>query len=216
MNLDEMYTWWNESAKQDPMRAILSDRATWGKEEFFATGKQWLRDHFAWASASGFKPGGGRALDYGCGLGRITNALAEHYTSAVGIDISDEMIRLAQSHARMPNVQFLQVIGVPIPEPDQSFDLIYSTIVIQHIDAPSNLEAVSDLFRLCAKGGYLLFDAPSHTLGGTAPPPSAGIFFTPLESVLLSARKNGLDLLALRNFPATETRHYQYLFHRLE
>jgi cyclopropane fatty-acyl-phospholipid synthase-like methyltransferase len=31
------------------------------------------------------------ALDFGCGIGRITQALAAHYASCVGLDISEEM-----------------------------------------------------------------------------------------------------------------------------
>jgi 2-polyprenyl-3-methyl-5-hydroxy-6-metoxy-1,4-benzoquinol methylase len=173
MNLEEMYTWWNDSAKHNAMAAILSNRSDWNAAAFFESGHEWLQQHLSWAAMAGFTPGGNRALDFGCGVGRMTNALARHYGSVVGVDISDEMIRLARRNARSNNVQFTQVKGTLIPEGDRSFDLVHSTIVIQHIAPPFNLEAVSDLFR--PDGGCVLFDAPSHKLRATDPEPDQNI-----------------------------------------
>lgn len=215
MNLEEMYTWWNESAKGNPMSAILSNRSTWNTDEFFDTGLEWLKQHFDWAASAGFTPGGARVLDFGCGVGRMANALAKYYDSVVGVDISDEMLRLAREYCRSGNTRFIRALGAPVPEPDKSFDLVYSTIVIQHIAPPFNAATISDLFRLCSPQGYVLFDAPSHQLREAHGEPGGGIFFAPLQSILKEAKDQGLELMAIRNFPATATRHYQYLFHRL-
>jgi ubiquinone/menaquinone biosynthesis C-methylase UbiE len=211
-----MYRWWNEAAKINAMSAILSNRQAWDTNEFFESGREWLRQHFDWAASAGFSPGGTRALDFGCGMGRMANALAQYYRVVVGVDISDEMLRLARENSRVGNIQFVQALGPPIKEPDGSFDLVYSTIVIQHIAPPFNLEAISDLFRLCAPGGYVLLDAPSHKERAGDGDPGAGIFLAPFQAVLGQAESRGLELIALRNFPATATRHYQYLFHRLK
>jgi len=215
-DVQAMCAWWNESAKNNEMSAILSNRVDWDEAEFFSSGHEWLRQHFEWAAGAGFKPGGRSALDFGCGVGRMTNALATQYESVVGIDISDEMLRLAGSLSKAPNIRFSQVFGATIPEQNRSFDLVYSTIVIQHIAPPFNLQSVADMFRLCKGGGYVLFDAPSHKLRSTDPEPGHGIFLMPLESILRLAHSEGLELLALRNFPATSTRHFQYLFQRLD
>jgi ubiquinone/menaquinone biosynthesis C-methylase UbiE len=211
-----MYTWWNEAAKINAMTAILSNRQDWNTNEFFESGREWLRQHFDWAVSAGFSPGGTRALDFGCGMGRMANALAQYYGSVVGVDISDEMLRLARENSQVGNIQFVQALGPPIKEPDGSFELVYSSIVIQHIAPPFNQATISDLFRLCAPGGYVLFDAPSHKLRATDSEPGAGIFLAPFQVVLHQAESRGLELIALRNFPATATRHYQYLFHRIK
>jgi ubiquinone/menaquinone biosynthesis C-methylase UbiE len=216
LNLEEMYRWWNEAAKINAMSAILSNRPAWDTDEFFESGREWLRQHFDWATSAGFSPGGTRALDFGCGMGRLADALARYYEAVIGVDISDEMLRLARENSRSGNIEFVQALGSPIREPDGSFDLVYSTIVIQHIAHPFNLEAISDLFRLCAPGGHVLFDAPSHKLRATNGEPGAGIFLAPFQAVLEQAESRGLELMALRNFPATATRHYQYLFHKLK
>jgi ubiquinone/menaquinone biosynthesis C-methylase UbiE len=214
LNLEEMYRWWNEAAKTNAMSAILSNKPAWDTNEFFETGREWLCQHFDWAASAGFSPGGTRALDFGCGMGRMANALAQYYETVLGVDISDEMLRLARENRRTGNIEFAQALGPPIGEPDGSFHLVYSTIAVQHIAPPFNLETISDLFRLCAAGGYVLFDAPSHKQCPTDGDPGAGIFLVPFQAVLKRAQERGLELIALRNFPATSARHYQYLFQK--
>jgi ubiquinone/menaquinone biosynthesis C-methylase UbiE len=86
----------------------------WDEAEFFSSGHEW-------AAGAGFKPGGVTALDFGCGVGRMTNALATRYESVVEIDISDEMLHLAGALSRAPNSRFAQVVGATIPERDRSF-----------------------------------------------------------------------------------------------
>ena len=87
MNYTEMYAWWNK-ALNNPMTAILSNEANWDHDRFFETGKTWLDEHRAFAAGAGATLGGERALDFGCGIGRMTAALADYYTDVVGIEIS--------------------------------------------------------------------------------------------------------------------------------
>ena len=150
-------------------------------------------------------------MDFGCGVGRMSAALAEHYDEVVGVDISDEMVRLAELLRPCANTRFLQVVEPPLPFHDQEFDCVYSTIVVQHVPFPYNLRYLGEFFRVSS--GLVLMDAPSHTLKGQ--PPGSGIFLLNLQQVLTCATQSGFDIVGLREFPATATRHYQYLFRRV-
>jgi SAM-dependent methyltransferase/glycosyltransferase involved in cell wall biosynthesis len=212
MKFAEMYAWWNQAALDNPMTAILSNERKWDPAAFFETGRAWLADNRAFAGAANVEITGRHALDFGCGMGRMTAALSEYYESVVGADISEEMIRLARQQQRAATMQFVQVTEPPLPFADQEFDCVYSTIVVQHIPFPSNLHCVREFFRLSSN--VVLFDAPSHLRPPAKPGP--GIFMLDHRYVLACAAETGFELIALRSFPATDTRHYQYLFQRIQ
>ncbi len=93
-------------------------------------------------------------LEIGCGIGRLLRPMSERVAHATGVDISAEMIRLAQEAlAGRPNVRLLITDGDLAGVADASLDLVYSHIVFQHV--PSR-KAVSRYFAEAArvlKGG---------------------------------------------------------------
>lgn len=213
MDAQDMYNWWNGAAQDNAMNAILSNKDHWDSSEFFATGDASLADHRQFAQTVGATVSGRTALDFGCGIGRVTNHLSAYYSEVVGADISDEMIRLAREHQESPVVRFEQVRELPLPFADGTFDLVYSTLVIQHIPLPYNLGYVDEFFRVAR--GVAMFDAPSHPLrrGEWEAPPN-GIFLLNRDLVLNRAEEHGFELLGLRQYPGTAWRHYQYVFER--
>ena len=58
------------------------------------------------------------------------------------------------------NTRFIQVMEPPLPFADQEFDCVYSTIVLQHIPFPHNLQYLSEFFRISCN--LVLIDAPSQ------------------------------------------------------
>jgi ubiquinone/menaquinone biosynthesis C-methylase UbiE len=210
MNFAGMYVWWNQAALDNPMTAILSNHQDWDPTVFFETGRAWLAEHRAFAFSANVTVKGRRALDFGCGVGRMTEALGEYFENVVGIDISDEMVRLARQYRRRDNTEFVQVPESPLPFPDKEFDCVYSTIVVQHIPFPYNIQYVREFFRISAD--MVLFDAPSHLRPGMEPGP--GIFMLDHRHVLICAAEAGFELIGLRDFPASASRQYQYLFRR--
>jgi SAM-dependent methyltransferase len=209
MDFDQMYDWWEGAAKHNALNAILSNRPEWEVDDFFRTGRESLAEHQGFAGLAGVHLGGGSALDFGCGVGRVTNALDEYFDDVVGVDISHEMVRLAREYARSSSVRFLQVGDLPLPFADRTFDLVYSSIVVQHIPTPYNIHYVGEFFRLARD--VVLFDAPSHRTPDERDP-GAGIFLLPRDAVLANASDRGFELVELRLFPATATVHYQYVF----
>lgn len=214
MDLSEQRAWWDGAAKANAATAVLSNNAAWNASEFYETGVRWFDEVRTFAAAQGVSLTGDRALDFGSGLGRMTAAISDHYLNTVGIDISPEMVKQATENlAHLPRSLTFQVAdGYPLEFESGRFDLVFSTIVVQHISAPHNAAYVEEFFRVAAPGGFVLFDAPDHALPGTDS--GAGIFLCPRVEVLELASKHNAELVGQRNFPATSTQQWQYLFRK--
>src|SRR5829696_610945 len=95
---------WEALAATDPMWAILThpDRGCggWDAESFFATGTQQVRDLLARIVDLGWNLPHHRALDFGCGIGRLTQALCEHFDEVTGVDVAPTMIETAETYNR--------------------------------------------------------------------------------------------------------------------
>src|SRR5664280_2679682 len=94
-SLGQLSSEWNELAELDPMWAILSNRekkhARWDLEDFLASGRAEIEEALEAIRATGCSLGTQSALDFGCGLGRLTAALTQHFDKAVGLDVSPSM-----------------------------------------------------------------------------------------------------------------------------
>jgi len=160
---------WDELAARDPLRAILGkpgEGKPWDREEFFATGKAEIEELMSYLSALGRPARRGKALDFGCGAGRCTQALAEHFETVWGVDISPAMIELARRYNR-----FGDRCRYRLNESDDlrlfegaSFDLIYSNITLQHIRPRPMRSYLAEMIRLLAPGGLLVFHLPERRL----------------------------------------------------
>lgn len=160
---------WNELAQLDPHWAILTSPGKrfgrWDGDEFFATGTVEADAFMRRVDELGLPQQRGRALDFGCGLGRMTRALADHFDECVGVDISDEMIRGARdANAEIGNVSFVVNRADDLSRfDDASFDLVYSMIVLQHVPDQGAIESyVREFCRILRPGGLALFQLPSH------------------------------------------------------
>jgi len=106
----------------------------------------------------------GSALDFGCGVGRLTQALAPHFDRVVGVDVSPAMhdlaTRLNQSPQKVSYVcnhtKDLRTFG------DGSFDFIVSSIVLQHIRPEMTCSYLREFLRLLTPAGIAVFQLPSH------------------------------------------------------
>jgi SAM-dependent methyltransferase len=153
---------WEELAALDPMWAILSEGSKrgnkWDVEDFFNTGKVEVDNLMNQVDAP--TGGSGRALDFGCGVGRLTRGLLGYYREASGVDISENMIKRAreltpQCDFRVNNSPDLSIF------PDRTFDLVYSNRVLQHQpSAAVTSKYISEFFRVTVPGGLVIFQVP--------------------------------------------------------
>ena len=95
-----------------------------------------------------------RVMDLGCGAGWATRLLARESGSVVGLDVADEMIRLArESSGAFGNVRYAVGSASQIPEADDSFDRILSVESFYYY-ADQGL-ALQEIFRVLTPGGRL-------------------------------------------------------------
>lgn len=167
MQLRSQQTDWDHLAELDPYWAILSDSSKrfgeWDRGEFFESGKAPIHALMEKAADLGHPVGRGTALDFGCGVGRLTRALAEHFDQCVGVDISEQMISEARRlNSDVSNCTFTVNVEDSLPYGDGEFDLVYTKLVLQHLPhRAAILSYMAELSRALAPGGLLVAQLPS-------------------------------------------------------
>ena len=159
---------WERLAHLDPYWAIVNDPA-WhrrraGLDDFFAGGRALVARQLAEVATVCPDLRKDRALDFGCGVGRLSVGLAWSYREVVGVDISAGMISLARRpHAAVPNLTFVLNTRPDLqPFASDSFDLAYSLIALQHVPRPLIASYLREFVRVVRPGGLLLFQLPSR------------------------------------------------------
>ncbi len=154
---------WEAHGEADPYWAIIPADGTaggrWDVEAFFRSGDADVDGIIDQASHLGLSVTRGRALDFGCGVGRLTQALAARFETVTGVDVAPSMLALANQHNRMPErCRYLQSESADLATiPDDSVDFILSLIVLQHIPRPTSRRLLAAFVRVLAPGGILAF-----------------------------------------------------------
>ncbi len=164
---------WETLGRKDPLWAILSDPQRrgggWDVEEFFRSGESQIAELFARLNELGVAPKPGRALDFGCGVGRLTRALSPRFHETLGVDLANSMVELAErSNAFPDSCRFLTYDGRHLPFPSTHFDLVVSWITLQHVPPRAARRSVRELARVLAPGGVLAFQAAAEPIGSHA------------------------------------------------
>ncbi|WP_326594729.1 class I SAM-dependent methyltransferase [Streptomyces sp. NBC_01803] len=108
-----------------------------------------------------YLPGGGRALDAGCGTGRWSVALAERYDEVLAIDAAPAMIEIAERERSGPTIRYqVRDIRSLTPEDDGLFDAVVVFSCLVHVGEPAPLLEL--LRRVVAPGGVLLIIEPQR------------------------------------------------------
>jgi SAM-dependent methyltransferase len=155
---------WDDLATVDPLWAVLSvdDKRNrrWELEAFLSTGEAEVEHMLATAAKLNRPARRERALDFGCGVGRLTRALASHLAEVVGIDVSERMLE----HARRLNADTPNLTFASSDEPPAGpFDLVVANLVLQHL--PSKARARDNIRRLieaARQEGLVVFQLPTR------------------------------------------------------
>ncbi|HSS09127.1 MAG TPA: class I SAM-dependent methyltransferase [Acidimicrobiales bacterium] len=134
-------------------RSVLATRSSRSRtEDYFAQGAASLLELVDFVAA----PKQGRALDIGCGDGRLTRTLVSLYTSVVAQDVAPSVLDACRRNLEdANNVEFtLGNVEVLAQYPDSSFDFVVSTTVFQHISSCTTVRSyIGEASRLLAPGG---------------------------------------------------------------
>lgn len=168
MRLASVKRHWERLARRDPYWAVLTNLGTgpdaWDLREFFQSGTEEVAGLLRRATQLGLTVPRRRALDFGCGVGRVTQALAVEFEHCDGVDISASMLQVARQHNRHPDrCSYHRNLAPHLAIfPDESFSLVYSTLVLQHMDPRDSTGCIRELMRVLARDGVLVFQLPSH------------------------------------------------------
>ena len=94
-------------------------------------------------------------LDFGCGSGRMTFWLAPRVKKVIGLEVTPEMIRLAEENREAGNVEFMLYDGTHFPVFSCPFDFILSVGVLQIMEGQRLGKTVSELVRCLKPDGKL-------------------------------------------------------------
>src|SRR5215510_8983949 len=140
MDLVTLQKHWDDFGKTDPLWAILTDPAKkggkWNLEDFLRTGEQEIAAVFERLKSLRLFVRSGRALDFGCGIGRLTQALSSRFDQCCAVDIAPSMIAFAKQVNSYPDrcQYYLNDKNDLSFFPAAHFDFVYSRLVLQHMD----------------------------------------------------------------------------------
>ncbi|MEO7431096.1 MAG: FkbM family methyltransferase [Dokdonella sp.] len=204
--LERLRRVWQTLGRDDPLWAVLShaDKRSgrWKPDEFLATGQIEIDTQLAALAAAGYPKARGLALDFGCGAGRLTRALAGHFVRVIGLDVAASMIETAKLlNADLGNVDFRVNASAHIDAvTDGSVDFVFSHMVLQHIPGALATAYVDEFLRVLAPGGVAAFqfvdgvdDSPRGRLYGMA----SNRWLNPLRQVMWRRR----DVFEMHSLP---------------
>ena len=167
MSLARSRIHWEDMGTLDPYWAILSEPnkrdGRWQLAEFFATGEAEISQLMYQAGQLGFPLRRDRALEFGCGVGRLTRALTRYFGQVTGIDISEPMVSKAMALDSSARCAFVLSDSPVLPFRSNSFDLVLSAIVLQHVPEPRTIRSyITEFSRVLKPGGLIAFQLPSY------------------------------------------------------
>ncbi|MFH1537745.1 MAG: class I SAM-dependent methyltransferase [bacterium] len=153
--------------KHDPLWAILTAPGKkgnkWKTDEFFKTGVEQVDGVIKYLETIPVDLKRGRALDFGCGVGRLTQALGNYFDEVCGVDIAPSMIKLANDyngHGEKIKYFINKTNDLSI-FPDNEFDFILTLITLQHMEPRYSMKYMKEFIRILKFGGVLVFQIPA-------------------------------------------------------
>jgi SAM-dependent methyltransferase len=118
-----------------------------------------------------------RALDFGCGVGRLMKPLVEAGIRVDGVDISERMITFARQEPALKTSQFFLSSGRDCgAAPEGAYDFVYSQLCFQHICSRDVRNELLACFKRALKpGGVVLVQMHYYPdrIAATVPAPHA-------------------------------------------
>lgn len=154
---------WRRWGERDPYFGVLAhprfrkDRIEDNRTEFFELGRLTVEERLAAAEEHFGSFERGRALDFGCGVGRLSLPLATHFGEVLGLDISPAMLAEARDNAGRVGITNLSLEDSDdmLTRATGSFDFVLSCIVLQHIPVLRGLRIIERLLAVAGPRGIV-------------------------------------------------------------
>lgn len=216
--LERTGRYWEQVGREAPHWSVLTqdrfrpDAIGTNLDTFYATGRNDAQLVEGVLTRHGIAPEAlPRAVEFGCGVGRVTLALARLFDRVTGCDISATHLALAaaQAEARIvDNVAWHRsTAAAPMP-PGQGWDFWFSRIVLQHNPPPVAAHLLRLAFAGLRPGGVAMFQMATHRVGyafsvrdylaAAADPPAMEVHILPQAAIFALVREAGLEVLEVR------------------
>jgi ubiquinone/menaquinone biosynthesis C-methylase UbiE len=172
MELTELQAHWNEFGKTDPLWAILTVEGKrfgkWDVVEFFQKGEEDARIMMTYAQRYNLPRECKKALDFGCGVGRLTQALCKYFEECHGVDIAASMIEKAKEFNKHGGkcLYHVNMAADLAMFQEGQFSFVCSDMVLQHMEPRYSARYVAEFIRILAPGGLITFTLPTQRRGG--------------------------------------------------
>jgi len=182
---EQMRRDWNARAREDTGYYVAFGRREQSDAEFLASAGDVVRrlgNELRRICGRGASPAAGvsglKALEIGCGPGRLMRPMARRFLELHGVDVSDEMIARAKerlgdvpnAHPHVSDGSTLAMFG------EENFDFVYSYAVFQHIPSREVVfEYLKEARRVLKTGGIACFQFNGLPRTAAAPNTWSGI-----------------------------------------
>jgi ubiquinone/menaquinone biosynthesis C-methylase UbiE len=153
VRLSDSSAQWQRFGEVDPYYGVLSseeyrrENLTDEKlEQFFASGESYAE--WLFQLLGDLHPR--TSLDFGCGVGRVLVALAGRCAEVTGVDVSQAMLAECRSVCEQRGIWNVRLTD---RLPDERFDLVHCTIVLQHAQREEGYRLIGELAQRVADGG---------------------------------------------------------------
>ncbi len=162
---------WEKWGANDPYFAVLTLDKFHNKNlnkklkaEFFASGQYDIGLTLKAVAKMDKSYAVNTALDFGCGVGRLTIPLARRSKHAIGLDVSESMLKEAQANVPpelLKKVSFIKLNDNLVNLP-KNYNFIFSYIVFQHIPKKRGYAIANELLKNLDEGGFAALHFTIH------------------------------------------------------